>query len=216
MRRKLQPEILDTLAPDDPAALHNRRDLRVINGIMGNPGWIERALLRQLEPDDRVLEIGSGTGELGQRLMASGIPIDGLDRWPRPNGWPGDRAWHQADLRTFAGYQDYDVVVANLILHQFSEAELADLGRRLTGRPRLIVACEPHRQRLSQWLCAGLGPLLGANYVTRHDARVSIEAGFRQAELPQALGLADPAWIVHCRSTCLGAYRLNAVRRSSA
>jgi SAM-dependent methyltransferase len=214
MRRTLQPEILDSLAPDDPDALHNRRDLRIINAIMGNPRWIERSVLRQLQPDDRVLELGSGTGELGRRLMAAGIPVDGLDLWPRPANWPPERAWHQADLRTFAGYQDYDVIVANLILHQFTAAELADLGRRLLqGRARLILACEPRRNRLSQLLCAVFAPLLGVNYVTRHDARVSIAAGFRAAELPAALGLAGPDWAVRCHPTFIGAYRLSALRR---
>ena len=31
MPRTIQPELLDTLPPEDPAALHSRRDLRVIN-----------------------------------------------------------------------------------------------------------------------------------------------------------------------------------------
>jgi len=212
MRRSLQPEILDTLAPDDPAALHNRRDLRIFNRVMGNPRWIERALLRQLQPGDRVLELGSGTGELGRRLQGAGVPVDGLDLWPRPPDWPAERAWHQSDLRTFAGFADYDVIVANLILHQFTEPELADLGRRLRLGPRLLLACEPRRHRLSRWLCAVFAPLVGANYVTRHDARVSIDAGFRSAELAQALGLAGPKWSLRCHTTFLGAYRLSALR----
>ncbi len=36
---------------------------------------------------------------------------------------------------------------------------------------------------------AAIGPLLGANHVTLHDARVSITAGFVGTELPSALGM---------------------------
>ena len=212
MRRILQPEILDTLSPDDPAALHNRRDLRIINALMGNHRWLERELRRRLRPGERVLEIGAGTGELGRRLAAAGMAVDGLDLWPRPADWPAASAWHRADLRDFDGYGGYDIVVANLILHQFSEAELSGIGRRLAGRPRLILACEPSRQRLSRLLCAALGPAFGANFVTRHDARVSVDAGFRDGELALSLGLAAPDWTLGCRRTLFGAYRLTALR----
>ena len=207
MRRTLEPEILDTLSPDDPAALHNRRDLRIINAFMGNHRWLERELRRRLRPGERVLEIGAGTGELGRRLAAAGIAADGLDLWPRPADWPAASAWHRADLREFEGYGGYDVVVANLILHQFSEAELSGLGRRLAGRPRLILASEPSRQRLSQFFCAALGPVLGANFVTRHDSRVSIDAGFLDAELPGALGLDRTGGPPSARRSWLGACR---------
>ena len=37
MPRQLEPEILDSLRPEDPEAHGNRRDLRIINGLMGNP-----------------------------------------------------------------------------------------------------------------------------------------------------------------------------------
>jgi 2-polyprenyl-3-methyl-5-hydroxy-6-metoxy-1,4-benzoquinol methylase len=212
MPRTLKPEILDSLAPDDPAALHNRRDLRIINRIMGNPSWFARALAARLRPGDRVLEIGAGTGELGRALAAKGIPIDGLDLWPRPADWPAGRTWHRKDLRAFDGYGAYDVIIANLVLHQFNESELAGLGHSLRGRVRMILACEPARRQLSRVLCAVAGRLFGANFVTRHDSRVSIDAGFLDAELPLALDLPKSDWRVARRQTILGAYRMVAVK----
>jgi hypothetical protein len=100
-----------------------------------------------------------------------------------------------------------------LIFHQFNAEELSALGKRLRRNARVIVACEPVRRRLSQQIFAMVGPLLGANHVTLHDAHVSIAAGFVKTELPQALGLAAADWECRCTTNVLGAYRMVAVRR---
>ncbi len=214
MRRQLQPELLDSLPPEHPDALHNRRDLRLINRLMGNHRWLVRTLPILLAPGDAVLELGAGTGELGARLAAKGVEIDGLDLWPRPAGWPPGRTWHSTDLLSFAGYEKYAAIVGNLIFHQFTAAELSALGRMLCRAARVIVACEPARRRFSQVGFACLAPLLGANHVSRHDAHVSIAAGFCAHELPQMLGLETADWDCHCRTTAPGAYQMIAVRRS--
>jgi hypothetical protein len=213
MRRTLQPELLDSLPPQHPDARHSRRDLRLINRIMGNHRWFEVTLPPLLRDGERVLELGAGTGELGCRLAAGGTRVDGLDLCPRPEAWPASEEWHQDDLLAFPGYDRCPVVIGNLIFHQFSTAQLAGLGGTLRRSARLIVACEPFRQRGFQALFATLAPVFGANRVTRHDARVSIAAGFRADELPAALGLNDKNWNYRCQTTALGAYRMVAIRR---
>lgn len=212
MERSLEPELLDALPPTHPDALHNRRDLRLTNIAMRNYAWFARTLPPRVRAGERVLELGAGTGELGLRLAGHGLVVDALDLWPRPGGWPRAQAWHQADLRTFTGWNDYAVVIGNLIFHQFDEAELIALGTRIAGA-RLIVLCEPMRRRTSQWLYRLVAPLLGANHVTLHDAHVSIAAGFLADELPRALGLNGATWDVQCDTTWLGAYRMIAQRR---
>ncbi|HEY1791914.1 MAG TPA: class I SAM-dependent methyltransferase [Opitutaceae bacterium] len=213
MNRACEPELLDSLPHDHPDAAHNRRDLRIINAFMRNRAWFARTLPRLLRPGERVLEVGAGTGEMGAALHAQGLPVDGLDLWPRPGRWPPGCAWHQADLRSFGGYGAYAAVIGNLIFHQFKPGELAALGAALRHGPRVILACEPLRRELSKRMMSVMGPLLGANFVTMHDARVSIDAGFVGAELPAALGLLPPAWDAPCGATVMGAYRMAAVRR---
>jgi hypothetical protein len=213
MQRTLEPELLDSLPPDHPDALHNRRDLRLTNTILGNHRWLVRTLPALMRGDETALELGAGTGELGLKLIRCGVPAAGLDLWPRPRDWPATSAWHQHDLKTFEGYDAYPVIFGNLIFHQFSDAELRELGQRLRPAARIIVACEPARRKLSQILFRSIGPLLGANHVSLHDAHVSIAAGFRGFELPRALGLTDEEWTVRCTITTLGIYRLVAVRR---
>jgi hypothetical protein len=213
MRRILQAELLDLLPPDHPDALHSRRDLRLINRIMGNHRWIARTVAPLLGPREIALEIGAGDGVLGLQLAAQSVAVDGLDLWPRPATWPAARAWHSADLRAVGGYAGYPVIVGNLIFHQFNAEELAELGAAIRQSARVIIACEPARQRLSQVLMAVFGPPLGAAAVTQHDARVSVAAGFRGDELSRALGLRPEEWDIRCGSTALGAYRMVARRR---
>jgi len=213
MRRQLQPELLDTLAPGHPDALHNRRDLRIINRAAGNYRWFARTLSRQPELPASLLEIGAGTGELGNHLAAKMICADGLDLWPEPDPWPAGRRWHRADLLSFDGYGEYPVVIGNLIFHQFSAGQLAELGARLRQSSGLILANEPARRRRWQALYRVAGPLLGANYVSRHDAHVSVAAGFLGDELPRMLGLPGPEWDCRCHTTLLGMYRMIARRK---
>jgi hypothetical protein len=104
-------------------------------------------------------------------------------------------------------------VIGNLIFHQFTDAELGEIGARLRPTARVILACEPSRRRLGQIATSALLPLLGINHVTHHDARVSMKAGFRGDELPARLGLDGERWIYACKATALGAYRMVAVRR---
>lgn len=214
MPRTVQPEVLDSLDPQHPDALHNRRDLRLTNAVMGNHRWFARTLSPLLRSGDRVLELGAGTGELAARLGRHGVVVDGLDLWPAPDDWPAARAWHRADVRAFDGYDRYTVFIANLLLHQFPDHELAALGATLQRSARLIVACEPSRRRLSQLLYRTIAPLFGANQVTLHDAHVSIAAGFRGDELPRALALPTAEWTFSCTTTARGAYHLIAERRS--
>ena len=213
MKRICEPEILDSLPFDHPDAVHNRRDLRLVNAFMRNRAWFRRVLPPLVRPGECVLELGAGTGEMGIALAKAGIVLDGLDLWPRPKAWPADRQWHRADLTQYTGYDAYPVVIGNLIFHQFTDDVLAEVGAVLRRTCRVVVACEPQRRKLSQKMMATVGPLLGANHITLHDAHVSIAAGFLGKELPIAMGFDDSQWEMQCSETVPGAYHMVAVRR---
>lgn len=209
MPRTLTPELLDSLPPDDPAAIRSRRDLRLINHAMGNPRWWRRALGR-ITPHVAArpgLELGAGDGALAR---AHGL--DALDPTPPPADWPAALRWHQTEVQTFNHWPDYDLVVANLFLHHLDDDSLRALGTRIAPHARAVLACEPHRRpgppRVFTWFCA----LIGADPVTRHDGPASIRAGFAGDELPRLLGLAPPAWRIQVSTTRRGAYRMIAER----
>ena len=212
--RSVQPEILDRLPQFSTAARASRRDLRVINGFLGCRAWFADALRRRHRTGEAVLEIGSGTGELGRALNRIAPGLAGLDLGRRPADWPRDSPWFETDVLQFTGWKNYPVVVANLFFHHFGRADLARLGAQLNAHTRLIIANDPVRSRRSQVLFSLLCPLIRAHQVTRHDGRVSIAAGFRHEELPRLLQLDPAVWSWCVEATWLGSARLVAVRRT--
>lgn len=212
--RRCAPEILDSLPASSPDAQHSRRDLRRLNALMGNFAWFERVLLDRVAPREHILELGAGGGELGARLATRGLRVAAVDRAPRPEHWPAAAAWHGDDIADFDRWADYPVVIGNLIFHHFDAAALRQLGQRLDAHARLIVASEPHRCGVARGLFSAACTLIGANRVTRHDGRVSIDAGFRDEELVAALGLRPSRWRWCVHPTFRGAYRLIAEKKS--
>jgi len=209
------PEILDRLPHNHPDAVASRRDITLLNRVCGARRWWLRRLPELLRPGERVLELGAGGGELAA-LLRSRMPalrLDGLEVCPRPLDWPALAGWHQVSALEFDRYADYDAVIANLLLHQFTASELAVLGRRLATGPRLLVFSEVVRRRQHQWMLRA-ARVLGINHVTRHDGHVSIQAGFRDRELPAFLGLDPAAWSIHISESPLGIYRMVAGRRT--
>jgi len=200
MKREVKPEILDSLPADDVEAVRSRKDLRLINGLMGNERWILRQKLT-----GRVVELGAGAGTLAKKL-AKNHEVTGLDFQEKPEGVEAD--WVAGDLFTVLPEVDGETVVANLILHHFDDEALADLGKLLKGRRRL-VAVEPWRSRLSLFEGRLLWPLI--NRVTRHDMMVSIRAGFQKGELPDLLNLGEE-WEWREEVSLLGGIRVVAWR----
>lgn len=213
--RVVQPELLDSLPEEAPSAQRSRRDLKILNRLLGNEAWFRAVLASRARRGERRLEVGAGDGALALALMSAGLgPVAGLDLVRRPSGWPKDAPWFQTSIFEFVSWADYPVVVGNLVFHHFKAEELAALGAQLSRCARLLVVSEPLRARRAAWLFSAVCPVIKADPVTRHDGRVSIQAGFRGHELPELLQLDPREWTWNVRETTLGAYRMIAERRS--
>ena len=198
MNRLVQPELLDTLPPGDPRAVGSRRDLRRLNKFMGHHAIMIRAFQTHLwHPPKQITELGAGDGNFLFRLAQKTSAL-----WPDVNATLLDRqksvpaetlasfwrlGWRAqavvADVfdwspETHAG----QVVIANLFLHHFEDARLAELLRKISLHAKGFVAIEPHRFALPK-LFRPLFRLMGCNEVTCHDAPVSIRAGFVRREI---------------------------------
>lgn len=189
--RVVRPEILDTLDPEDPGAVANRRDLRFLNRLMGNWRWIAGELGRFYQPGRMIVEAGAGEGDLGHyifRRLPSVREEDytGLDLWRRPVGWPERAGWLCADLLDYEAGDSCAVLVLNLLAHQFEDEDLKRLGERLQSIPVWILN-EPLRVRWAAWGLAAMRPF-GLHRVSWLDGRVSIGAGFRGRELVDLMG----------------------------
>lgn len=201
MKRQVVPEILDSLPGGDPEALRSRRDLQLINFLMGNERWI----MKQTQ-DGGMIELGAGEGQLTRKLATKGQVV-GLDFQDRPDGLDVD--WKSGDLFESLPAVQGETVVANLILHHFEDEQLALLGKLIRKR-RSLIAVEPWRSRISLAEGFALWPVI--NSVTKHDMMVSIRAGFRKGELPKLLDLGDE-WEWKEEVSLLGGLRVLAWRK---
>jgi hypothetical protein len=75
-----------------------------------------------------------------------------------------------------------DVVLANLVLHHFTDAQLTLLFAEAAEKADAFIAVEPRRSRWPLF-CSHLLALIGCNAVTCHDAPISVRAGFTGREL---------------------------------
>jgi hypothetical protein len=198
MQRRVVPELLDTLPPGDPRAIHSRHDLRRVNGLMRNDAIMADALQTNFgETPKKIIELGAGDGDFLLRVARKMSP-----RWPRVKatlldlqknvsreteeafaklGWSAEvvvaDVFDQPDISA-------EVIVANLFLHHFENEQLGRLLMRVSNQTNLFVAVEPRR---AAWplFCSRMLWAIGCNDVTQHDAVVSVRAGFNGTELSQ-------------------------------
>ena len=209
MKRVLQPELLDHLRPDDPRAIHSRRDLSRVNRWMGNHTRLAGVLSNALNGHglNRVTELGAGDGDfllqVAKRIDPHRRNVKATLLDLRPNvsdetirafaasGWSVELV--VADVFDWLPtYGDHEVVIANLFLHHFTDAQLIKLFGLISKRGKYFVAVEPRRAPLALF-CSRLLWAIGCNGVTRHDAVISVRAGFTGNEL-SALWPAGPDW----------------------
>lgn len=214
MRRVVLPEKLDALPEDDPGAVANRKDLRKINFLMGNFRWLRSRLLALVEGGGEVSEWAAGDGSFGISLarISPTLAIRGVDLCRRSEEWPSGWSWQQTNLLEMKELDVSEIVIGNFILHQFEDAQLAKLGVLLNARARLLIFNETSRSQAAIYLARMTGWLFRMHAVTKHDAEVSVRAGFRGEELPQKLGLTTGEWRWEVTTTPLGAYRMVAER----
>jgi hypothetical protein len=194
MARVVEPEILDQLPATDEAATHSRRDLMRLNGLMGHASLIRK----HLTPDvTRVVDLGAGDGTLllnalksANRSIREVVLVD-QQRVLSDDTLKGFESLSINPVIAIADVFDWlaqqstaahTAIVANLFLHHFQREQLQRLLDLASRTCDLFIACEPRRGAWPQ-LAASLVRLIGCNHVTRHDAVVSVRAGFRDREL---------------------------------
>jgi Methyltransferase domain len=219
MRREVERELLDELPADDRRAIRARRDLRRVNAWMGHARIMARALAPTF--GDRsprsIVELGAGDGTLLLRLAKTIEPrwkpvhVLLVDRQhllsPRTQAEFEALSWHvesvQMDVFDWLKCADgrgerSDVVLASLFLHHFAQGDLRTLFAHAARQTGFFMACEPSRDTVSL-RAAELLWFIGCGDVARHDARISVKAGFAGNEL-SALWPAAAGWRLTERS----------------
>jgi hypothetical protein len=231
--RRLNPEWLDEMAPQDPRAVGSRKDLQRLNRIMGHvPLLVD--LWSKNQPDrwiETIVEPGAGDGtfllDFARTIAPSSrafkvILVDRLNAVEpatlagfREIGWPAELVTADAfDWLARSELKD-TAIIANLFLHHFDEPRLGLLLEHIADRANLFLALEPRRS-IRALTASRLVGLIGCNSVTRHDAVISVQAGFKEKEL-SALWPARGWFIqeieVGCFSHCFSAQRFSAAPR---
>jgi 2-polyprenyl-3-methyl-5-hydroxy-6-metoxy-1,4-benzoquinol methylase len=227
--RKLEAELLDELPASAPEAVHSRGDLRRLNALMGSVRILARtAQDLRVPPPNTVVELACGDGELVLKLLrrqgwrpqrlilidqqpvvseetqrslgqhAEGVEIVKADVF----------AWLQE-----TGRERVDVITTNLFLHHLPDERLGVLLGLIAAKANAFIACEPRRSAFAL-LNARLVGLIGCNHVTRHDAVVSVQAGFAGNEL-ERLWPQDAAWQRIETASGLFSHRFGTVRAGS-
>jgi hypothetical protein len=180
---------------------------------MGNARIMAGALDRfrlQRRPT-RLLEFGAGDGHLLSVVARHlgngwrGTTATLLDRQPLLSACTvqkfGELGWNVQTLTTdvFDWYNmphgdKSEVGVVNLVLHHFDVGSLERLFEAVSREVLYFVAVEPRRSIFALWFSRMVG-FIGCNAVTRHDAPVSVRAGFADHELSR-LWINDTEWVV--------------------
>lgn len=200
--RTIEPEILDELPANDPRAVASRRDLRRLNYWLNHHRLVKNSILKAFPADlpHTLVEIGSGDGRFASQTLSyldEAWPVDGtrdiylVDRQtqadPGLRGQFEEYGWNahsvQADIFDWLPKQQaFDCIIANLFLHHFEPVKLLSLFEMIAAHTKVFIACEPRRCRTA--LIGGYVLVYATcSSVTRHDAIVSIRAGFKDNEL---------------------------------
>jgi hypothetical protein len=230
MERVIERELLDDLPPDDPRAIHARGDLRKVNAWMGHAGIMAGILSNAFEhrPPRSIVELGAGDGTFLLRLARRLGPA-----W-KPSRVVLVDQQRLIDARTTAGFEalgwkvravpidvfdwmeaegeSTELILANLFLHHFTDDDLRRLFARVAQQTEFFLACEPKRSPLALRATSLLW-LIGCNDLTRHDARLSVRAGFSDSELSRVwpadsgwqLQEREAGWVTHCFAAGAGA-----------
>ena len=224
--RRVEAEWLDVLAPADPRAQRSRRELTRVNALMANATIVAGELLATGPVPCEIADLGAGDGRFALRLARAlgtapaGARVTLLDRQDvvdpaarvglEAHGWRVECV--RADVLDWLASPDSarEAMVANLFLHHFDDVPLAQLLALVAARTRRFVACEPRR---SSFAAAGARLLgaIGCGEVTRHDALLSVHAGFAGTELRDRWP-AQAGWIVHERARGLFSHAIRAHR----
>ena len=212
--RQVQREWLDELPADDPRAVRSRRDLVRVNTWMMQPGIMARALLAHYGPG-AARHSRSRLGRWHVHAACGGFAGAAVAQCLRDHAGsagyrePGDAPRvrcarlelqhdHGRFVRRFGGGPASRTPISSPPICSCTTSparNCAAFAVRLAPLAPLFVACEPRRGALPL-LGSRLLWVIGCNDVTRHDAVLSVEAGFNGREL-SALWPEPNRWQLH-------------------
>ena len=210
--RATATEFLDRPDCDPTLAASSYRFMETVNCYFGGIRTVRRFLAaetagRHAGAPLRILDIGSGSCDIPLAMSrwarAHGIPLHftclemaghAVDIARRQLARAGDPAVQllQEDVLTHQPAEPYDLAVASMCFHHFSNAQILTLLQRLRGFVlNSVLINDLRRSRLASLAARLLLADTGTPAGVRHDALLSIRRGFKISELSTLLRQLD-------------------------
>jgi 2-polyprenyl-3-methyl-5-hydroxy-6-metoxy-1,4-benzoquinol methylase len=195
------PELMDRPQPVTRELEIDLRNLRQLNRYFGSHALVRSFLRRWLlrGQNFRVLDLATGSGDIPRLIvqeaerLGAHVAITAIDQQSatleiaqRLSADFHQIEFVQADARTFAPAEDFDLVLCSLALHHFSDDDAVLVLKRCRELSRGYVLVADLRR--SFFTSAGIHLLTASLFrepMTRIDARLSAARAFSFEELAQ-------------------------------
>ena len=212
--RSVAEEVMDDLNCEGEVVYQTLRELDVINQWLGGNAVTLSALknLWATIPTQQhlsIADLGCGSGEmlriiakLGQRQNRS-VTLYGFDANPNITAYATSHSANHKNIffeatNVFdAAFQNqkFDIIIATLFTHHFTDQQLTDLFRAWRQQARVgIIINDIHRHPLAYYSIKWLTQLFSKSAMVKYDAPLSVLRAFKESELKSML---NEAGITH-------------------
>jgi len=205
--RSDKEEIMDDLDCSGEVVHQTLRELEFINQWLGGNKVTVSGLNRLISENSinqklSIADLGCGSGEMlklvnkhlkGHSLDLQLLGIDAnanIIRYAEKNCHHVRNISFQVKNILDASFhkEEYDVIIATLFLHHFSDKQLIEIFRQLKNQVRVgIVVNDLHRHPLAFYAIKFLTHLFSKSSMVKFDAPLSVLRGFRKKELMDIL-----------------------------
>ena len=202
-KRSLQIELMDNLQCEGRVVVQTLQELDIINKWLGGNNVTLRGLQKLLNNSSdplHIIDIGCGSGEIlkqiGQKYKGRSFSLTGIDANPNIVAIANQQAGSHSGIRiitedilskTFSE-RNCDIMLATLFLHHFTDEQLINIFTRMKKQTRTgIVVNDLHRHSLAYYSIMWLTRLFSKSPMVKVDAPLSVQRGFKRAELTNIL-----------------------------
>ncbi len=202
-QRSTAPEIMDDLNYHDKVIFQTLRELDFINQWLGGNSVTLNALEKIWKeiPENKevtIVDLGCGSGAM-LRLIAEKasqqkrkIQLTGIDANLHIVGYAKRQSTYFENLHFEAinvfsnefNHQSFDIIIATLFLHHFSDGELVNLFTSMKKQAKIgIIVNDIHRHPLAYFSIKWLTSLFSKSSIVKFDAPLSVLRAFTRKEL---------------------------------
>lgn len=204
--RSQEIEIMDNLVCDGEVVHQTLRELEIINRLLGGNyvtiGGIKKLLSNRVNTEISIADLGCGGGDILKLISTWAeqnnhkVLLTGIDANPHIIEFAKAHSKEFLNIQYSAinvfsdsfKYQRFDIVVATLFTHHFSDLELVQLIRTIRRQTNIgIVINDIHRHWFAYHAIRLLTKFFSKSAMVKYDAPLSVLRAFKRSELISVL-----------------------------